>query len=365
MAESRERERALEEAEKIAKRLREQDNRITEAPIFVVEQKRRIYGVDSDYTDRFVWVDPDGCENASDTPRKGWRKVGYVEVWDFATACLTEAGCEEYLRVNGHNLTEPRIHAYSGWRNSEWKGLRSMMPALSTPSEEPERGEATEDELWQLDQAILDAERAPRPDNQIATLRRLYAKLSPPTPENPEGPEGEPACDFEPCIMCGKAACTVEDCKDHPDGAQTRGGSWTCSPTCWDAAATTFGYRGEAEREEEPEGKRVEEPVNLREQNEELIEENQRLRGLFVDLRERIEALENPPRKPPGMRFVRNLELIKDVADLRERLEDCEEWIASDAGGLHGDVWYPLLDRIRARVEARRTPQPGQGDEHE
>lgn len=125
------REKALAEAERIAADLREQDNRITSHPVFVVEQKRRIYGVDSDYTDSFVWVNPNDFEAVSETRKKGWRKLGYIEVWEFVTACLTEKGCEVYLRVNAHNLSSPRIYVYSGWRNHEWQTLRSMMPALA------------------------------------------------------------------------------------------------------------------------------------------------------------------------------------------------------------------------------------------
>lgn len=50
-----------EEIRQVAARLHTQDNRITDNPLFAVQQKRRFGGVDSEYADASVWIS-DGCE---------------------------------------------------------------------------------------------------------------------------------------------------------------------------------------------------------------------------------------------------------------------------------------------------------------
>lgn len=122
--------------------LRTQDEEITADPIFIVQQKVRIYGIDRDYTETFAWFrigDPEDeatVEEAArldayyrDTHRVpgGWSRVGYHDTWEFVTACFTRKGCENYLRANGHNLNQPRIYVASGYRNEEWIGVRNFL----------------------------------------------------------------------------------------------------------------------------------------------------------------------------------------------------------------------------------------------
>ena len=118
-----------------------QDNRATADPQFIVQQKIRFYGVDSGYTDLFVWIDSEDPEHeASEIEEHGlnfldsegldtgsWRKVGYIEHWDFVTACFTEQGCKDYLKVNGYNLKEPRIYVESAYRNREFNEVRELL----------------------------------------------------------------------------------------------------------------------------------------------------------------------------------------------------------------------------------------------
>jgi hypothetical protein len=127
-----------EQLEKIGALVRTQDNRITSDPLFVVEKKVLDYGYEDGYEDGYSWIDfdndhdeadPDQHENldrlweSGDVP-SGWRKVGYKVRWEFVTCCLTEQGCKDFLRINGHNVGEARIYAYSGWRNHEWQAIR-------------------------------------------------------------------------------------------------------------------------------------------------------------------------------------------------------------------------------------------------
>ncbi len=121
--------------------LRTQDNRATDVPIFIVQEQRRLYGLDPAYADDggIVWLD---CENdhaevdaeeharleklhdeGEDVPGK-WTRTAYRDEWHFVTACFTEAGCNEYIRVNGHNHRgKLRVYAAGSWRNEEWRSV--------------------------------------------------------------------------------------------------------------------------------------------------------------------------------------------------------------------------------------------------
>lgn len=126
--------------------LRDQDNRATHLPVFCVQQRRRIYGMDPAYADpdKIVWIDDlNDCAEVEQEKaaalEAAWEKTGeepsdytrtaYVDVWDFVTACFTEKGAEDYLRLNGHNLTEPRIYVESAHRNHEWEVVRDFLMA--------------------------------------------------------------------------------------------------------------------------------------------------------------------------------------------------------------------------------------------
>lgn len=136
-------------------RIIEQDGRITAEPLFAVMQKREIV-VDGDYDhDRIVWIGEEGREADEETAvqlnamrndidsdcfmdneiklideeegTEEWRYLAIKDVDEFVTACFTEHGCEEYLKVNGHNLRRPFIYVFSGNRNAEFISLRKLM----------------------------------------------------------------------------------------------------------------------------------------------------------------------------------------------------------------------------------------------
>jgi len=132
----------------IRRRLRTQDNRMTADPVFCVQQRRRIYigdgelcsgeddhsghdwmdkewePVDRKLARRLDRIERDGGDTSNYT------KNYYIEIWAFVTACFTELGAKEYLRVNGHNLNHPRIYVESGWRNQEWIDVREHLKGL-------------------------------------------------------------------------------------------------------------------------------------------------------------------------------------------------------------------------------------------
>ena len=121
-----------------------QDNRITEIPIFVVEQKVRIYGLHGAYTDHYVWIDEDTSEEPNEETisyldenhkweddieyqNRVYSKAYYTEKWEFVTACFTEKGAQDFINAQAHNLNETRIYVYSGYRNAEWQFIRKML----------------------------------------------------------------------------------------------------------------------------------------------------------------------------------------------------------------------------------------------
>lgn len=130
-------------SEMMAERLRTQDNRCTAEPIFLVQQRRRIYGLDPDYSDKFVWMQ-DGYEadeeeakkyeeayqNGDYTPEDATRTY-YEDTWEFVSCFLTHQGAEDFIKARSHELTDPRIYVDSAHRNGEWKALRAYFLEMS------------------------------------------------------------------------------------------------------------------------------------------------------------------------------------------------------------------------------------------
>jgi len=130
---------------KIGELLRTQYNRITDQPMFIVQQKIRDYGYDSNHCDDYDWLDLySGDYNRADERetrildkmheryRKidGWEQVYYRDRWEFVTACFTEQGCKDYLAINKHNLKETRIYADGSYRNHEYQLVRNFLMSL-------------------------------------------------------------------------------------------------------------------------------------------------------------------------------------------------------------------------------------------
>jgi len=128
----------------ISQSLKTQDNRITDQPIFIVEEKRRIYGFAQGYSDDYTWVNPDNdYDEPSELEAKrldkldksgrtfgSWEKVYYKDEWHFITACFTEQGCKDYIKANGHNHKELRIYAHGSYRNEEYRTIRDSLLSL-------------------------------------------------------------------------------------------------------------------------------------------------------------------------------------------------------------------------------------------
>ena len=140
----------MDKLKEIGLLIRTQDNRITDAPIFIVQQIKRTWGFDSEYSDDYIWVENDTGDYDEADPEKveelealdsayeftpGWEKYYYQDSWEFVTACFTESGCQDFINRNGHNLHSPRIYAESSYRNDEWRTIRDFLISLTNPDE--------------------------------------------------------------------------------------------------------------------------------------------------------------------------------------------------------------------------------------
>lgn len=131
----------------IGQLLRTQDNRYTAEPFFLVQEKRRIYGLDDQYTDQSAWLNVDGDEVTDekeietlednerwDRPNIDHYKVYYLDQWQYVTGCFTEQACKDYIARNGHrHQGELRIYADSLYRNHEMLAVRAFLMAQPTP----------------------------------------------------------------------------------------------------------------------------------------------------------------------------------------------------------------------------------------
>jgi len=127
----------------------------TADPIFLVEQCKRIYGMDSEFEDGHEWleadtgeydqVDPrlavvlermwDNC--AITSPHKGYMRASYIEQWEFVQPFFTQTAADRYIAGNAHNLTTPRVMVDSAYRNREWQAIRAHCEALAQMSDAP------------------------------------------------------------------------------------------------------------------------------------------------------------------------------------------------------------------------------------
>lgn len=120
-----------QELAEVGERIRTQDNRITDNPMFCVQQKVRIHGLDKHWTDEHTeWI-LDGQQVEPET--EGAKEFGYRDIWETVMVAFTEGGCKEYLRQNGHNLRAPRIYVESFNRCPEMVAIRQWLAERRAP----------------------------------------------------------------------------------------------------------------------------------------------------------------------------------------------------------------------------------------
>lgn len=134
----------------LAENIKTQDSRSTSSPLFCVYDIGYVVH-DDDYSSSFdteeVWVDDEGnsfskndgefkaletlCDgNEITVDGTRYNKICRSLIPRFVTACFTEAGANDYLDADGHNLNRPYIHVHSLNRNAEMIGLRNHLSIL-------------------------------------------------------------------------------------------------------------------------------------------------------------------------------------------------------------------------------------------
>lgn len=121
----------------IAKSMKGQDIRATAEPIYVVRQRRRIYGLDPECCDgKYVWL-YDGEEyteeeyqTSESNSDPGWYKAYYMDIMEHVQPFFSEKNAQFFIDRNRHRLTDPDIYVDSAYRNLEWIAIRSFLNSL-------------------------------------------------------------------------------------------------------------------------------------------------------------------------------------------------------------------------------------------
>ena len=132
-----------DELDALREEIRTQDNACTAEPMFVVYQIKRIYGLDPDYTEDTTWTHSEGEETdpeiiaalealddaGSPTIHDGtaYERVGYMDIDQFVTVCLTRKGAEAFIARMKHRLNKPHIDVDTFFRNGEMIALRNHL----------------------------------------------------------------------------------------------------------------------------------------------------------------------------------------------------------------------------------------------
>lgn len=121
----------------ISERIRTQDNRYTQDPMFCVQEKKRDVGYDSMWAANYCWHNAktgetifDDDEDFSEPDGDDWGKYGYVDRWETVMVAFTEGGCLGYIHENCHNHRgKLRVYAESFRRCPEMLAIRSFLLA--------------------------------------------------------------------------------------------------------------------------------------------------------------------------------------------------------------------------------------------
>lgn len=133
--------------QELAHQMRSQDNRCTSYPVYTVQEKMLITGIDTDYTERTGWFHAEGQQAEGEEAAmleagyqetgnepEDWYRTGYLHRWEQVAAFFTLSAAENYIQANTHrHKGELRTYVESGYRNPEWKELRRL---LSGPIQE-------------------------------------------------------------------------------------------------------------------------------------------------------------------------------------------------------------------------------------
>ena len=123
-------------------RLKTQDNRITENPMFCLQKLVRDVGYDTTFACNKCWLNSETEETIYDDDEDfkkepegdGWDEFGYVDRWEDVMVAFTEKALLEYMDLNGHNVNgfkrKTRIYVKSFNRCPEMIAIREKLLGL-------------------------------------------------------------------------------------------------------------------------------------------------------------------------------------------------------------------------------------------
>ncbi len=112
----------------------------TANPIFIVQQKKRMSGMDGSYVDDYVWINFDRGHGEADerTARrldaldddifkerdlKGWEKIYYIDIWEYVSAHLTKEAAEAFIARKKHDYDQLRVYVDSQYHCWEYNAI--------------------------------------------------------------------------------------------------------------------------------------------------------------------------------------------------------------------------------------------------
>lgn len=116
----------------------------TADPIFMVEKRRLLSGLDTDYTENIGWfndgerVDAEesaqleaAYEETGEVPQD-YVRTGIAEEWEHHATYITQEGAQAFVDAKGEDF---RVYVDSGYRNKEWRDLRAFLLGLAPKKE--------------------------------------------------------------------------------------------------------------------------------------------------------------------------------------------------------------------------------------
>lgn len=123
--------------------VKDQDNYSTAHPQYIIQQRRRIYGMEQEYADHVAWrydgeevttTQDENCDEVleefckeAEISRDDVEEQGYIDIYEFVQPFFSERAALKFMENNKHRLTDPRLFIDSAHRNYEWQMIEEIL----------------------------------------------------------------------------------------------------------------------------------------------------------------------------------------------------------------------------------------------
>ena len=129
----------------LAQKLHSQDNAYTSLPVYCIQEKMLICGIDEDYGGNVGWFSEEARFPEDESSRKhraleryydryskepdGWTRCGYVFRWKYTgISFFTKEAADKYVKERAYNHTYGvRVYVDSLYRNPEMREIRRLL----------------------------------------------------------------------------------------------------------------------------------------------------------------------------------------------------------------------------------------------